>query len=294
MDITAAHTHIREILLQFLRHPLGQSGHQHPLVQFRTPSYLLQKVIHLILGRTHLNRRIKKSCRAHNLLDHKAFRPLQFVVCRSRADKHLLSGYRLELLELERSVVRSSRETEAIVHKYRLSRMVTAVHGPDLRQGHMTLINEGYEILREIVYQTERTHPLVATVEISRIVLYAGTISHLLDELQVIFHPLLETLGLQMLSDLVEVLALGHHIVLDLADGLRAPLLGGHEIAGRIYGYLVDLFQKGTGHRVDYGNLLHIVAEELNAHGVLTIAYADVHSVTPHTECSAFEISLSA
>ena len=95
-----------------------------------------------------------------------------------------------------------------------------------------------------------------------------------------------------MFAYALEVFALGKHIVLDLAYGLCASLLCGHEVSGRIDRNLVKLVDERSGERVDDGDLLHLVAEELDAHSVLTVSDADVDCVSTHSECSALEVSL--
>ena len=152
MDITATDSHLGEIFLEFFSHPLGESRHKHTLVELFPLADFFKKVIDLILCRAHFDRRIKEAGRTDNLLYHKSFRLFKFIIGWSRADKDLLCRYSLELLELQRPVVHCGRKTEAIFHKHGLARMVTPVHCPDLRKSHMALIDEGDEILREIIY----------------------------------------------------------------------------------------------------------------------------------------------
>ena len=197
MDVAATNAHFCEIFLQLLGHPFGKSGNKHPFVHFGPFADFLKQVIHLIFHRTNLNRRVKQSGRPYNLLNHKAFRLLKLVVCRSCAHKYLLSCNLLEFIEFQRPVVRCSRESEPIVNQYALPRMVTTVHGTNLRQGNMALVDECNEILGEIVNQAERPHPFLPSVEISGIILDSGAITHFLDELEIIFHPLLQPLGFQ-------------------------------------------------------------------------------------------------
>ena len=121
MNITAAHTDLLEILVQFLCHTLGQSSHEHPLIQFRPLTDLFQKIVDLIFSRAHLDRRIKQSCRPYDLLYHKTFRLLQFVICRCSTDKHLLTCNSLELIKLQRSVIRCGRQSESVIDQYRFS-----------------------------------------------------------------------------------------------------------------------------------------------------------------------------
>ena len=250
MDVAATNAHFCEIFLQLLGHPFGKSGNKHPFVHFGPFADFLKQVIHLIFHRTNLNRRVKQSGRPYNLLNHKAFRLLKLVVCRSCAHKYLLSCNLLEFIEFQRSVVRCGRESEPIVNQYALPRMVTTVHGTDLRQGNMALVDECNEILGEIVNQAERPHPFLPSVEIPGIILDSGAITHFLDELEIIFHPLLQSLSLQCLTYGIEIFHLGAHIILNLADGLGTPLFSGHEITGRIDGNLIQGIDESTCNRV--------------------------------------------
>ena len=79
--------------------------------------------------------------------------------------------------------------------------MVASVHSPHLRQGHVALVYESNEVLGEIIQQAERPFTLLAAVEITGVILDSGAIPHLLDHLQIVLHPLLETLGFQALAD---------------------------------------------------------------------------------------------
>ena len=209
MDIPASDSHLREIFLQLFSHPLGKGRDKHPFIKFRPLADLLQQVVHLVLYRTHLDRRIQESCRTYYLLDNETFGLFKFIFCRGRTDEHLLTCDFLEFVELQRAVVCSRRETESIFYKDRLSRMVSSVHRSDLRQGDMALVDECDEVLWEIIYQAERAHAFASAVEISRIVLDSRTISHLLDEFEIIFHALLQSFGFQMLAYAPEVFALG-------------------------------------------------------------------------------------
>ena len=74
MDIAAADSTFSEKVVQFLRHALGQGRDQDPFIYFGAFPDFLQKVVHLVMGRTDLDRRVQQSCRPHNLLDYKSFR----------------------------------------------------------------------------------------------------------------------------------------------------------------------------------------------------------------------------
>ena len=90
MDITATHSHLGEIFLQFLSHALGKRSDQDPFIQFFPLAYLFQKIIHLILNRAHFNRRIQKTGRTHYLLYYKAFRLFKLIISRGCTHEHRL------------------------------------------------------------------------------------------------------------------------------------------------------------------------------------------------------------
>ena len=172
--------------------------------------------------------------------------------------------------------------------------MVSSVHSPDLRYGHVALINEGDIVLREIVNQAERSHPFAAPVEIARIILDSGTIAHFLNHLQIVFHPLFQPLGFQALAEFQQLVVPRHKVILNHTDGFGGPFLGGYEIVGRVDGNLVYVLQCGSRHRVDGTDSVHFVSEEFNPDSIFPIAYAHIHRVSAHPESAPFEIRLRA
>ena len=172
--------------------------------------------------------------------------------------------------------------------------MVAAVHRVDLRERHMALVHEGYEIVREIVQQAEGALAGLTAVEIAAVVLYPWAVAHLLDHLEVVFHPLFQALGLEPPALLLEPLHLLHEVVLDVGDGGDAAFPGGHEVVGRADADLIELFQVGTGDRVDEAERIHLVSEEFYPHRLVGTAEEDVHDVAVHPEGSAVEIGFRA
>ena len=294
MDVTASHTHAGEVFLQLLGHPFGEGRDKYPLVELCTHADLLKQIVDLVFCRTHLDRRVEKSGRTNDLLDDKAFRFLELIVGRCRADEYLLTCNRFKLIEFQWPVVGCSRKSESIIDQYGLAGMVSSVHGPYLGESHMALVYERDEIIREIVDQTERPHAFGTSVEVSRIVLDAGAVAHLLYELQVVFHPLLQAFGLEVLSYFIEIFALGHHVVLNLAYGLYASLLCGHEVAGRVDRDLVKLVYECSRKRIDDGYLVDLISEELDAYRVLSVSDAYVDCVSADSDCSSLELDLRA
>ena len=129
--------------------------------------------------------------------------------------------------------------------------MVASVHCPDLWNSDVALVDEGHEIVREIVNEAERPLAFLSPVQISGIILDSGAVAHLLDHFQVVFHPLLQPFGLHRTAQVLEMLNLPDQVVLNHAHGPDGLLLCRHEIARRINRHFAEPFDSGSRDRLD-------------------------------------------
>ena len=111
----------------------------------------------------------------------------------------------LELLKLQGTVVQGRGETEAVAHQGLLAGTVGLVHGPDLGDGDVTFVKEHEEVLVDIVQEGGRGLARVPAGEVAGIVFNAVAIADLIEHLNVVLGPLLQTLGLQEAIFLVQV-----------------------------------------------------------------------------------------
>ena len=77
---------------------------------------------------------------------------------------------------------------------------ITLVHGTNLRDRHVRLVNNQQEIIREIIQQTVRGTACGTTVNMARVVLNAIAEAHLLHHFQVVGGAHAQTLRLQQLA----------------------------------------------------------------------------------------------
>ena len=105
MDVAYPDAYPLQIAVQLLGHPLGERGHQHPFIVLAALAYLLDQVVHLVLGGPDLDGRVQQARGPHDLLHHQSFGLLEFVIRRSGADIDFLAGEMLELVEGQRTVV---------------------------------------------------------------------------------------------------------------------------------------------------------------------------------------------
>ncbi len=184
--IGSLYLQLGHIVVELFGHTLCQRGHQHSLLTLDAKLYLLHQIVDLVERRSDLYYRVEQTGGADKLFYHHALALLKLIVGRGGADIHYLFRKRLELLEFQWAVVESRRQSETVFHKIHLSRHIAAIHRPDLWHRHMALVNDGEEIVREIIKQAERTHARLTAVKITAVVLDAGAVSHLAHHLHVV------------------------------------------------------------------------------------------------------------
>ena len=170
--------------------------------------------------------------------------------------------------------------------------MVASVHAAYLRQRHVAFIDEGYEVLREVVYQAERPLARFSPIKVAGIVFDARAVSHLLYHLQVVLHTLLQSLGFYGLAYLLKPCHLFHQVVLDLGYRGDGPVTVGHEVVSRIHVHIVESLDAGAGHGIDQADCVDLVAEEFYAHRLVRPSQEYVHGVAAYAEGSALEVRL--
>ena len=160
----------------------------------------------------------------------------QLQLVRPRRGRHVegLGDVGAELLEHERAVVEGRREPEAVLDQRLLARAVAVVHPPDLRHGHVRLVDDHERVRRQIVHQGGRVLTGLPPRQVARVVLDAVAVPQLPEHLHVEQGPLLEPLRLEQAVPGAEE---GQTLGQLGADRLEGPLeLVGrrHVMAGRV------------------------------------------------------------
>ena len=273
-----------QVLRQVLRHLLGEGGHQYPLVPGGSCTDLVHQVVDLAGDRPDLHLGIQQARGADHLLHH-LVRPLPLIGAGRCRDKHRLADPLLELLELQRSVVVRTGQAEAVLHQGVLPGMVAVVHGPDLGQGHVALVHEQQEVVREEVQQGHGGGAGGPVGDDAGVVLDAGAVAQLRHHLHVVLRPLTEPLGLHQLVVVGEVFHLILQLPADLQNGFVHLVLGGDIVAGRVDGHVVQHPVHAAGDRVEVADPVDLVPEELHPDGVVpVVGGVDLHRVPPDPE----------
>ena len=278
---------LQQVVRQVLRHALGQSGHEHALLLCGAGADLIDQVVDLALGWLDRDLRIHQAGRANDLLHELAAGGRHFKVARRRRHIDRLSHALLKLIEGQRAVIHRGGKTEAKLHEVALARHVSLKHAANLRHSHVGLIDDGEEVLGEIVQQGRRRRAGRAAVDVARVVLDAGAETNLLNHLQVVFGAHAQALGLQQLAAVLQVLQPLRQLRLDVLHGAGHALRAGHVVGSREDAHLIDALEHVTGERVDVVQLIHVVTKELDAHGTLLISGNDVYGIALDTEGAA-------
>ena len=199
MQVTHIHTNVREIIGQLLSSALGQRGHQHALAQVHTLARLLDQIIYLPLERLDGDLRINQACWPNNLFDHPASGPFDLALGRSRTDVKRLVLQLLKFLKIQRAIIEGTWQSKSMLHQYRFSGAIAGEHAFDLWHGGVGLIDHQQEVFRKKIKQCARPRSRRTAVQVTGIILDAGTKPHLHHHFQIVLRAHSDALGLEQL-----------------------------------------------------------------------------------------------
>ncbi len=253
----------------------------------------MQQVVNLALRRPHLDLRVDQAGGPDDLLDG-LLAHLRLPRPGRGRDVDRLVEVRLELVEAQRPVVDRRRQAEAEVDERLLARDVAVVHAAHLRDRLVRLVDEQQEVVREVVHQRPGNAPGLAAGEVAGVVLDAGAVALLAQALDIVACALDEALGLEQLVLVEEPLVALSELSLDVDDRSVHLVLRGHEVLGGIDIDGVHLGEHLAGQRVELEDALHLVAEEVDAHGQLLVGGQDREAIAAQAEAAADEVLVVA
>ena len=232
VQVFYAQAGVGQVLREVLGRALGERGHERAVAARGGGADLLHDVVDLPLERTHLDGRVEEARRADDLADDLRAQ-LLLVFAGRGAHEDGLAGLRLELMVFERAVVLGGREAEAVVDEARLARLVAVVHGAELRKRGVGLVDDGYEVLLEVVDETWRRRTGCAASEVARVVLDAAAVAEFAEHVEVEVCALVEALEFEDLVLLLEPCEAFGEFVLDAPDGRLDLVVRHHELLRR-------------------------------------------------------------
>ncbi|CAM5492436.1 hypothetical protein SGRIM128S_02196 [Streptomyces griseomycini] len=279
---------LQEVVGEVLGHLLGERGDQDAFVLLHPRADLVDQVVDLALGGLDHDLGVDEAGGPDDLLD-EAVRPGELVRPGGGRQVDGLTGALLELLPLQRPVVQGGGQPEAVVDEGALAGGVALVHGADLRDGDVRLVDDEEEVVREVVQQGVRRRAGRAAVEVHRVVLHAGAGADLAEHLDVVRGAHAQALGLQELALLLQLGQALAELLLDVVDRALQPLGAGDVVGGREDVQLPVVADDLAGERVERGQRLDLVAEHLDADGELLVDREDLDGVAADPEGAAGE-----
>ena len=149
-------------------------------------------------------------------------------------------------------------------------------------------------VVGEEVEQRVRRLARLAAREVPAVVLDPRAVADLQEHLHVVPRPRREPLGFEELALVLERLEPLVQLVLDRLDRPLDPLLGQDEVLGRVDVHLLLLFEDRAGQRVDHGEGLDLVAEQLDPVADLLVGRPELDDVAPDAELAALEADVVA
>ena len=214
---------------------------------------------------------------------------LELVRAGRRAHVDGLIDRRLELLERQRPVVERRRQPEPEVDEDLLAGPVVLVHADDLRDRHVRLVDDQQPVRREVVEQRPRPRARLAARQVARVVLDAGAVAELAHHLEVERRPLAQASALERPALGLELADADLHLGLDVDDGLLELVGRGDVVGRRVDVRLLAFRQQLAGERVELGDPLDDVAEELDADERLLRRRLELQRVAADAEPGAGE-----
>ena len=176
-----------------------------------------------------------------------------------------------------------------------LAAPIAVIHGPQLRDRLVRLIHEHEKVAGEVIHQGGRRLARTAPRQMPGVVLHARAAAHLLEHLKIKHGALLEPLRLEQPLPISKLRQTSPELVADAPDRGGELLLGRDVMARGKDRHAVHLPPDDAAQRVDLRDRVHLVAEELDAHGaVVLVRWEDLHHVPARPECAAMEVHIIA
>ena len=294
VQVTHPHAVVGEVVGEVFGHALGQGGDQHALFHGHAFGYFREQVVDLGQRRADLHLRVHQTGGTNHLLDDPAGM-LGFVVAGGGGDKNGLRAHRFPFVEAHRPVVQRRGQAETVLHQGFLARTVALVHGADLRNADVGLVDHQQRVGRQVVVEGRRRLPGSASREVARVVFDTVAVTQFEDHFQVEAGALLQALGFHQLVVVAQVAQAFLELLLDPVDGAEQGFPRCHVVAFRIEGKARQLADHFAGQWVEGREAFHFVVEQLDADR-FQVGFGRVHidHVAAHTERRPGEIHVVA
>ncbi len=294
VQVTHLHAVVAQIIGELLGHALGQCGDQHALVLVHTDADFLQHVVHLVGGGAHLDLRVHQPRGAHDLLNHFA-RMRLFIISGCGRDEDALAHAFFKLFELERAIVERAGQPKAVLHQRGFARLVAVVHGVELADHLVALVQKHDRVGRHVIGQGAGRVAGGSARQMPGVVLNAFAVPDFGQHFQIKPGALLQALGFDQLAHAQQFFEALGQLQLDGLHRRQHLVAWRHIVAGGVNRKTRDLLPDAARERVKQLQAFDFVVEQLNADGQFgMLGREDVDGVAAHAELAATELHVVA
>ena len=289
MEIFDTDPRLGQVVCEVLRHFLGQCGDKHLVFFVRLPADLTDQVVDLALDGADLDLRVKKAGRPDDL-----FGPKQLVFLLigtgGRGDKEHLVDMGLKFRKFQRPVIQSGRKPEAVADQSLLAGAVAAVHGPDLWDCHMRLIDDDEKVIVKEIHEGHGRFALLHEIQVAGIVFDTGAEAGLPHHFNVKIGAFRNALGFQEHIFSLEVFHPLAQLLLNVVTGCIDLFLWDNIVGGRVDHHMLQLSVDAAGQLIHFADAVDLIAEPLNPENVITaLGREDLQRVAADPEIAALE-----
>ena len=174
------------------------------------------------------------------------------------------------------------------------ARSIPLVHGTELWNRHVRLVDDDEEVIGEVVDETVRCLAGATTVHVTGVVLDATAKADLLHHLEVERGAHTQALSLEQLAFTLELPQTLGELFSDRTDRVIHRIRARDVVGAGKHRYCVEFFDDVAGERMQGIQRLDLVAEHLDADRQFFVLRDDLDRVTAHPEVATGEIHVVA
>ena len=285
---------VEEVVGEVFGHFFGEGGDEDAFVFGGSGADFADKVVDLAGGGFDGDFGVDEAGGSDDLFDVFAAGCCEFVAAGGGGHVDGLADAFFEFFPGEGPVVEGGGEAEAEFYQVAFAGHVPFEHGADLGDGDVGFVDDGEEVVGEIVEEGGGGAAGGSAVEVAGVVFDAGAETDLFDHFEIVFGAHAKSLGFEEFSPVFEVFEAVGEFGFDVAGGAVHALRGGHIVGGREDADSVGLTDDVAGEGVDVVEGVDFVAEEFGPDGGFFVGGDDVDSVAFHPESAAGEPNVIA
>ena len=280
---------VEEVVGEVFGHFFGEGGDEDAFVFGGSGADFTNEVVDLAGGGFDGDFGVDESGGSDDLFDVFAAGCCEFVAAGGGGHVDGLADAFFEFFPGEGPVVEGGGEAEAEFYQVAFAGHVPFEHGADLGDGDVGFVDDGEEVVGEIVEEGGGGAAGGSAVEVAGVVFDTGAEADLFDHFEIVFGAHAKSLGFEEFSPVFEVFDAVGEFGFDVAGGAVHALRGGHIVGGREDADGVGLTDDVAGEGVDVVEGVDFVAEEFDPDSGFFVGGDDVDGVAFHPEGAAGE-----